>query len=89
MIIRSRAPLRLGLAGGGTDLSPYCDEYGGVVLNATINMFAYCTIETLDGEFITFEAKDMGVKVTVNKNDEIAPGEIDSELKLHLGVYRR
>jgi len=58
MIYRSKAPLRIGLAGGGTDVSPYCDEYGGAILNATISLFAHATIELLDEPIIIFEAID-------------------------------
>lgn len=86
MIIRSKAPLRLGLAGGGTDVSPYCDYYGGTVLNVTIDMYAYCTIEpTEDGE-IEFYAADRNELVQA---DSVAELPIEGDLVLHRGVYNR
>lgn len=58
MIIRSKAPLRIGLAGGGTDVSPYSDLFGGVILNTTISMYATATIETTSIDQISFCAED-------------------------------
>ena len=56
--IRSQTPLRLGLAGGGTDINLYCDKYTGYVLNATISLYVHCTlIERNDGKII-FDSAD-------------------------------
>jgi D-glycero-alpha-D-manno-heptose-7-phosphate kinase len=84
MIVRSKAPLRLGLAGGGSDVSPYCDLYGGYVLNATINLYAYCTIEAQENQRIEFYAADLGQKTEYLSQKEIA---LDGILDLHKGVY--
>ncbi len=86
MIIRTKAPLRLGLAGGGTDLSPYCDEYGGYVLNATIDLYAYCTLEVNTNESVVFATTDRGEHFA---SSALASFEIDGNLDLHKGVYNR
>ena len=86
MIIRSKAPLRLGLAGGGTDVSPYCDEYGGYVLNVTIDMYAYCTIEPATNGKIEFFAADRE-EALVFDSKPVLP--ITDTLLLHTGVYNR
>src|SRR6476659_152676 len=60
MIYRSKAPLRIGLAGGGTDVSPYSDLYGGAILNATLSLYANAVIEPIDENKIILEAIDRG-----------------------------
>ena len=86
MLIRTKAPLRLGLAGGGTDVSPYCDEYGGMILNATIDMHTFCTLEPRDDGQIIFEAKDLDHYFKTEACGQI---EIDGSMDLHKGVYNR
>lgn len=84
MIIRARAPLRLGLAGGGSDVSPYCDIYGGYALNATIDRYAYAVIKTLDEPVVRFVATDQQVE-KVKAMAESLP--LNGKLDLHKAVY--
>ena len=86
MIIRSKAPLRLGLAGGGTDVSPYSDLYGGGILNATINLYAYATIEPTNDGKISFETADGSNRKTFDTNSEIKPEGI---FDIHVGIYNK
>ena len=84
--IRSRAPLRLGLAGGGSDVSPYSEEYGGAVLNATIDRYAFAFIEDSEDDRVHFHALDL------DQHDHL-PVELEgmgaAHLKLHAAVHRR
>lgn len=86
MIIRSKAPLRIGLAGGGTDVSPYSDEYGGSILNATIDKYAYASIIPRNNGKIVLHALDKGERVEVDSHARLP---INGELDLLRGVYNR
>jgi len=86
MIIRSKAPLRLGFAGGGTDVSPYCDTYGGVVLNCTIDLYAYCTIAPTDDGMVEFYAADRDERFVAPAGQ---PLPLEGVLPLHKGMYNR
>jgi D-glycero-alpha-D-manno-heptose-7-phosphate kinase len=86
MIIRSKAPLRLGLAGGGTDIAVYYNMYGGNVLNATVDMYAYCIVEPSNEQKIIFNAPDIGISEEYNSEKIIKTSNV---LPLHSGVYNR
>jgi len=87
MIIRSRAPLRLGLAGGGTDVGPYTDQYGGAILNATINKFAYATLIPLSLPQIVIKCHDINEHHIFNNVEEF--DLTDSKLALIKGIHNR
>ena len=57
---RARAPLRIGLAGGGTDVEPYASKKGGAVFNTTINRYAYCTITPTNDHSMSIHSTDYG-----------------------------
>lgn len=86
MIYRSKAPLRIGLAGGGTDVSPYCDIYGGAILNASVSLYAYATIIEIDDEKILIEALDRDESETYNLNSVLP---INGKLDILKGVINR
>lgn len=82
-IIHSRVPLRLGLAGGGTDVSPYCDVYQGAVLNATITLYTHCNLTLLEKGPSRFYAADFNLRC---RSDTL---EGKTLLPLHHAVHSR
>jgi D-glycero-alpha-D-manno-heptose-7-phosphate kinase len=84
MIYRSKAPLRIGLAGGGTDVSPYCDLYGGAILNATVSLYAYANIEPIDENAIILNAVDRKEEERFEWTDKLP---VNGKLDLLKGVY--
>ncbi|MCB0509074.1 MAG: dehydrogenase [Chitinophagales bacterium] len=86
MIIRSKAPLRIGLAGGGTDVSPYSDIYGGAILNATLSLYASASIKPRNDGKIILNAIDRNEQLELKSEEALA---IDGNLDLAKGVYNR
>ena len=83
--IRARAPLRLSFAGGGTDVSPYFEEHGGAVLNATVNRFAYASVSPRAQGFIV-RSLDYDCTVSCDLEAEFAQ---DGQLSLAKAVVDR
>lgn len=87
MMIRSKAPFRIGLAGGGTDVSPYSDLYGGCILNATISLYAQANIEPRDDNKIVFRIPQTEEEYIFDSVIELS---VDGEKSdLMKGIYNR
>lgn len=85
-VVRAKSPVRLGLGGGGTDVSPYCDDFGGVVLNLTINRYAYATLRIRDDQQVILESKDLGEKQIFESIEKV---KVDGKLDLLKSVVCR
>ena len=86
VVIRARAPLRVSFAGGGTDVAPYPQTEGGLVLSATINRFAYGSLWPRDDGRVRIESVDLGMAVDFAL-DEQPP--FDGRLDLVKAAIRR
>jgi len=86
MIIRTKAPLRLGLAGGGTDLDVYASQHTGYVLNATISLYAYVTLEVTNDSKISFNSLDHNESLEVESSKFL---NLDGKMDLYKGIYNR
>ncbi|MCE3258523.1 MAG: dehydrogenase [Bacteroidetes bacterium] len=74
------------MAGGGTDVSPYSDLYGGAILNATIDLYAYASLEPLDNGRIEFCIDGTDKCLSVRSEKEL---KIEEGYELFVGVYNR
>lgn len=72
MNIIAKAPLRMSFFGGGTDILPFCRQYGGEILFSTINKYAYCKIESIDDSdsILIGESNEKYIDQGVPQNDK-------------------
>ncbi len=78
MLIRAKAPLRIGFAGGGTDVPPFPEREGGCVLSATINKYAYGTLQPTKDNQIHIESVDFDLTLNFKTQDQlIYDGKLD------------
>lgn len=85
MVVRAKAPLRLSFAGGGTDVSPFPETEGGVVLSATIDRYAYGSLLPREDGQIRIESVDLGTNVDLRAGDEV---QLDGKLDLVKAAIR-
>jgi len=78
LIIRSRAPVRIAFGGGGTDLAPFCNDFGGCIISSTINKYIYVTLVPRDDNNVNIISVDYKRSLSFQNISEIKiNGDID------------
>lgn len=85
-VLRARAPLRVSFAGGGTDVPPFPEREGGVVLSSTINRYAFATLRPRDDGHVTVQSLDYGESVRFGVDDPVV---LDGRLDLPKAAIAR
>ena len=85
-VLRARAPLRVSFAGGGTDVPPFPETEGGVVLSSTINRYAYATLRPRHDGNVTVRSLDYGESVDFGVDDPVV---LDGRLDLPKAAIAR
>jgi len=84
LIYRAKAPLRISFCGGGTDVSPYTEERGGVVLSSTIDKYAYASVRPVDADIVRITSLDYDLSRSYRLGEPLVA---DGELDLVKGVF--
>lgn len=85
VIAHARAPLRIDLAGGWTDVAPYRAHHGGAVVNVAISLYAHVQVRR-QRSGVNLHALDLGAAVSARAAAELRP---DGELGLLKAAARR
>lgn len=85
MIARARAPTRLDLAGGFSDVPPYSARVGGVVTSVTISLYAHALVRRRRGG-VRLHALDYGAHVSARKAGELP---VEGDLALLAAAAKR
>jgi D-glycero-alpha-D-manno-heptose-7-phosphate kinase len=85
-VIRAKAPLRVSFAGGGSDVPPFPEREGGLVLSATINRYAYGALVPRDDSQIGLQSVDFGLSLNYGVDEEII---FDGRLDLAKAAIRK
>jgi D-glycero-alpha-D-manno-heptose-7-phosphate kinase len=85
-LFRAKAPLRVSFAGGGTDVAPFPEREGGLVLSATINRYAHATLRPRTDGRIRVESLDLGTALDYGSEE---PADYDGQLGLVKAAIRR
>jgi D-glycero-alpha-D-manno-heptose-7-phosphate kinase len=85
-VVRAKAPLRISFCGGGTDVSPYPERFGGCVLSCTIDKYAYVSVRARDDDRVAIQSLDYGIEITY---DPSALDSSDGKLRLVEAIVRR